>query len=57
MFTVMYAVYPWILEFLSIASISEHLALPSHDNLRHREHTKTLGTPSPTPCELCGSYF
>lgn len=57
MYTVMYAVYPWILEFLSVASISKYLALPSHDNLHHREHTIKPGTPSPTPCELCGGSF
>lgn len=58
MYTVVHAVYPWILEFLSVASISEHLALPSHDNLQHREHTTTPETPGPAPCELCrGSFF
>ena len=55
----MYAVYPWILEFLSVAStgISKYLALPCHDNLHHREHTTKPGTPSPTSCELCGVSF
>ena len=58
MYTVTYAVYPWILEFLSEASISKYLALPSHDNyLHHREHTTKPGTPSPTPCELSGGSF
>ena len=46
-------IYPWILEWLSVANVSENF----FPKFVYREQTTTPGTPCPTLCEWCVDSF